>query len=43
MFHGIVLLSAPLAVLAVLLYLNAYLHREPADAGECPRRRRTDV
>jgi hypothetical protein len=43
MVHGVVLLSVPLASVAALLYLNAYLQREPADAGDCPRRRRTDV
>ncbi|WP_158277916.1 hypothetical protein [Pseudosporangium ferrugineum] len=33
----------PFAGLAALLYLNAYLCREPADAGDGPRRRRTDL
>ncbi|MEV4636444.1 hypothetical protein AB0J80_03735 [Actinoplanes sp. NPDC049548] len=42
MSHGMVLLSVPVASLAALLYLNAYLRREPADAGDVPRRRRTD-
>ncbi|BCJ54252.1 hypothetical protein Asp14428_57270 [Actinoplanes sp. NBRC 14428] len=43
MSEGMILLCVPFAGLAALLYLNAYLCREPADAGDGPRRRRTDL